>query len=242
MGFDARDILDQRIDAALASYAEPPRRWGLESRIVRRVRPAQSAARFAVPKWAWAMAGMSAVLALTMFAPRVMASVEPSAVGQWCERLQQTTLSVSLRESLYMWWFVEGGHLLALAIMLGPALMLDLRLLGWLWTRDAVSKVEARFLPITITGFALVIFTGVLLFISEPVRCYESVYFRVKIGLILLAGLNAMVFHATVDRRRAEWDTVLPPPPGARWAGLLGLILWTAVIFAGRYMAYSFSQ
>ena len=60
--------------------------------------------------------------------------------------------------------------------------------------------------------------------------------------LILAAGLNAFVFHVTIDRRRAEWDSVLPTPAGARMAGLFGIVLWTAVIFAGRYMAYSFSK
>jgi hypothetical protein len=114
-------------------------------------------------------------------------------------------------------------------------------LIGVLWTNDPVSKVEARFLPITVAGFLAVVTTGVLLFISEPVKCYESTYFRVKMGLILVAGLNALVFHTTIDRRHDDWDTALPTPTAARVAGVLGLLVWTAVIFAGRYMAYTFS-
>jgi hypothetical protein len=74
------------------------------------------------------------------------------------------------------------------------------------------------------------------------VKCYQSGYFRIKIGLIFLAALNALIFHSTIDRRRAEWDTTLPPPPQARVAGMLGLLLWTGVIFTGRYMAYKFSK
>jgi hypothetical protein len=175
-----------------------------------------------------------------MYSAAMNTSAGLSIVGEWCARLEASSLSVRIRESQYFWWYIEGGHLMALAVMLGPAMMLDLRLLGVLWTKDPVSKVEARFLPITLAGFLIVISTGLVLFISEPVKCYESPYFRVKMCLILAAGINALVFHSTIDRRRDEWDKVLPTPTGARIAGILGLLIWTAVIFAGRYMAYLF--
>jgi hypothetical protein len=177
----------------------------------------------------------------SIFSASVTAPSGVSIVREWCAWLEATPLSVSIRESELFWWFVEGGHLLALALMLGPATMLDLRLIGVLWTSDSVSKVESRFLPITIFGFCIVVTTGLLLFISEPLNCYQSPYFRTKMCLILLAGLNAAVFHTTIDRKRGEWDNVLPTPAAARIAGVLGLLLWTAVIFAGRYMAYTFS-
>ena len=81
--------------------------------------------------------------------------------------------------------------------------------------------------------------TGLLLLLSEPVKCYKSGYFRIKVLALILAGLNAMVFHSTIDRTTAEWDTASPPPFRARMAGAYLLPLWTAVIFAGRYTAYN---
>jgi hypothetical protein len=76
-----------------------------------------------------------------------------------------------------------------------------------------------------------------LLFWSNPLEYYGRVYFRIKVVLMLLAFLNAVIFHATIERKLAIWDSSLPPPPQARLAGVLGLVLWTAVVFAGRFMA-----
>lgn len=246
---EARDRLSRLLDRGLASYSNASPRRGLDTRVLRSVLgAAPSARRF--PQWIWAFPVLAAGFILgvvlappihSLFSATLDVPSGASMIGEWCTWLETTSLSVRIRESELFWWFVEGGHLLALAMMLGPAMMLDLRLIGVMWTGDPVSKVESRFLPITLTGFFIVVATGLLLFISEPVNCYESPYFRIKMCLILLAGLNAFVFHATIDRRRNEWDTVLPTPIGARVAGVLGLLLWTAVIFAGRYMAYTFS-
>lgn len=154
---------------------------------------------------------------------------------QW---IQHTPSSTAIRESVLVFPILEGMHLLGLALMMAPVLMFDLRLTGVLWQGDAASKVKRVFLPITFFGFAVMITTGLLLFWSEPLRCWESGYFRIKVVMLALAGLNALVFHSTLDRHIVDWDTVSPPPARARWAGVLSLTLWTGVIFAGRYTAY----
>jgi hypothetical protein len=154
------------------------------------------------------------------------------------EWMQNTPSSTAIRESVYVFPILEGTHLLGLALMMAPILMFDLRLIGVIWQGDAASKVKAQFLPMTFAGFALMVTTGSLLFWSEPVRCWESNYFRIKFILLFLAGLNALVFHSTLDRHIRDWDTAAPPPARARLAGVLSLTLWTAVIFAGRYTAY----
>ena len=157
----------------------------------------------------------------------------------FCQWLQETWVSVSIRESTLVFPILEGSHLLGLALMMAPVMMYDLRLAGLLWKTDPVSKVKWQFLPITFAGFFLMVSTGVLLFWSEPIKCYQSLYFRIKVVFLILAGLNAMVFHATIDRKTAEWDMTMPTPGRARLAGYLSLTFWTMVIFAGRYTAYN---
>ena len=152
--------------------------------------------------------------------------------------IQDTQSSTAIRESLLVFPILEGIHLLGLALMMAPVMMFDLRLVGVIWPGDAASKVKRQFLPITFFGFSVMIATGSLLFWSEPVRCWESGYFRVKVVLLALAGLNALVFHSTLDRHISDWDTAAPPPSRARLAGVMSLTLWTCVIFAGRYTAY----
>lgn len=157
----------------------------------------------------------------------------------FCQWLQDTSIGTQIRESILVFPILEGTHLLGLALMMGPVMMYDLRLTGLLWRAEPVSKVKWSFLPITFTGFFLMISTGVLLFWSEPIKCYNSTYFRIKVVLLILAGLNALVFHSTIDRKTAEWDMDSPPPTRARFAGFCSLFLWILVIFAGRYTAYN---
>jgi hypothetical protein len=157
------------------------------------------------------------------------------SILQW---MQDTQSSTAIRESQYVFPILEGIHLLGLAFMMGSVMMLDLRLVGVLWKNDTASKVKQQFLPITVVGFIVMIVTGLLLFWSEPLRCWDSQYFRIKLIALALAGGNALLFHSTVDRHIADWDTSSTPPARARWAGIVSLVLWTGVIFAGRYTAY----
>ena len=161
------------------------------------------------------------------------------SVLELCQWLQNTPISTALRESTTLWPVLEGSHLLGMSMMMAPVMMYDFRLIGIRWKTEPVSRVKWSFLPITFFGFALMVSTGVLLLWSEPVKCYNSVYFRIKVAALILAGLNALVFHSTIDRTTAQWDTASPPPFRARMAGVLSLTLWATVIFAGRYTAYN---
>jgi len=156
-----------------------------------------------------------------------------------CAWLQDMPLATSLRESQFMFPLVEGTHLLGLALMMAPVAMLDLRLAGVLWKDEQATKIRNQFLPVTFTGFGVMIVTGLLLFWSEAVKCWSSKYFKLKLIVLVLAGLNALLFHSTVDRRMSLWDNDSTPPFRARFAGFMSLLLWTAVIFTGRYTAYN---
>jgi len=157
----------------------------------------------------------------------------------FCQWLQDTSIGTQIRESTLVFPVLEGSHLLGLALMMAPTMMYDLRLVGALWTNDPVSKVKWQFLPITFAGFFFMVSTGVLLFWSEPIKCYNSLYFRIKVVFLIIAGLNALVFHSTIDRTASQWETKVPTPTRARIAGFCSLITWTMVIFAGRYTAYN---
>ncbi len=156
-----------------------------------------------------------------------------------CQWLQDMGPATALRESLLMFPIVEGTHLLGLALMMAPIAMFDLRLLGVAWKDEPVSKIRDQFLPITVWGFALMMTTGVILFWSEAVKCWNSTYFRIKLVALLLAGLNALLFHSTIDRKITEWENSPLMPSRAKLAGVLSILTWTAVIAAGRYTAYN---
>jgi hypothetical protein len=147
--------------------------------------------------------------------------------------------SIALRESLWIYPIIETGHVLGLCLFVGTAWLWDLRLLGWTMKRVPVSQVSAQLLPWTVIGFIGMLTTGLLLVFSDPMRFYFNIFFRVKVLMLIMAGINAWVFHATVGKHKEEWDLVPVTPLRARVAGSISLTLWTLIIVTGRLIAYN---
>ena len=154
------------------------------------------------------------------------------------EWLATTPGSIALHESHYVYLVVSTVHVVTLSVFVGTAAMLDLRLLGATLRRVPVSEVAARLWPWTAAGFLLMIVSGALLFYANPAPRYQNIFFRAKMVMLVLAGVNAWVFHKTVYRRAAEWELDPVPPRRARMAGGLALVLWAAMIVSGRMIAY----
>lgn len=161
-------------------------------------------------------------------------------LSRFCEWLYLTDGSVGIRESIYLFPIIEGLHLLGIAMSVGVLCWFDFRLLGLALRDEPVSKVWAQVMPWALGGFVLMLVTGLLLFWAEALTAYHSFHFWLKLSLILLAGVNALVFESTVRRNITAWDRDAVPPLNARLAGALSLILWTAIIVTGRTMAYTF--
>jgi hypothetical protein len=166
-------------------------------------------------------------------------SVHMNAVFELCHWLNETNVSVAIRESTVVFPLIEGTHLLAIGVSAGTIALTDLRLLGWVMKKDPASKVLRSLLPFTIGGFIVVFITGGLLFWAEPAKSYGNVWFRFKLIFLLLAGLNALVFHLGIYQRMDRWDSEMLPPSKARMAGAFSLVLWATVIWLGRQFAYS---
>jgi len=158
-------------------------------------------------------------------------------VSELLQALERTRVGELVRESAFP--YVEGTHVLGLALSVGTVVWFDLRLLGAALRTRPVSEVFENLKGWMFAGFGLMFLTGVLLFTSHATKAYANPYFRTKIALLLLAGVNSGVFHLTVDRRRAEWNDAPTPPLAARAAGLTSLLLWFSIIAVGRLVAYS---
>ncbi len=157
---------------------------------------------------------------------------------RFCEWLASTPGSIALHESRYVFLAILTVHVLTLALFVGTALMIDLRLLGVTMKRVPVSEVVGRLMPWSAAGLLVMVASGALLFYSAPLVRYHNLFFRFKMVALVLAVLNAWVFHKTVYRRVADWDLDAVPPRTARLVGGLSLVLWAAIITAGRMMAY----
>ena len=156
---------------------------------------------------------------------------------KFCRWLENTPGSIALHEGPYP--LIESVHVLTLCIFVGLAVMLDLRLLGVMMRRVPVSEVARRLLPWTVAGFVVMVSSGALLFYAIPVRSYQSIFFRIKMVMLILAGLNVWVFHSGIYRRLADWDLDPVAPRPARVAATLSLILWACIVLSGRMIAYN---
>ena len=153
--------------------------------------------------------------------------------------LARTEWSIALHESQYVWPFTESLHVLTLTLFAGSAIMLDLRLLGRAFTNVPVTAFTARLLPWTHRGFVVMVSTGVLLFYAQPLTYYHSLFFRLKLICLVIAGVNIFVFHSRTERGMSGWDLGLRPPRAARVAATVSLVAWASVIVSGRLIAYN---
>jgi hypothetical protein len=155
--------------------------------------------------------------------------------------LEASSLGRAMREWLWLYPSVEIVHITGIAILFGSIAMLDLRLLG-VSRSLPVRSLARHVLPWTAASFLLIVPSGLLMFIAHASDFIQSDVFLLKMGLILAAGLNAALFHTITYRTADVWDSEemrrLPPPPSARLAGALSLLLWVAVIACGRLLAY----
>jgi hypothetical protein len=155
------------------------------------------------------------------------------------QQLGESEWSVAIHESEYGYPILESFHVWGMCFFFGMTSLFDLRLLGWTMRGVPVSEVIRRLLPWTVAGFIFMVITGTLLFYAIPVRSYQNLFFRTKMLLMAVAGINVLLFHSRVFPGVAKWDTDAIPPKVARIAGGLSLALWMGIIFNGRLIAYN---
>jgi hypothetical protein len=155
------------------------------------------------------------------------------------QQLGETSWSVGLHESEIAYSIIESFHVWSLCLFFGMTVMFDLRLLGFTMRKVPVSEVIRRLQPWTIVGFVLMVISGTLLFIAIPVRSYQNIFFRTKMILLVLAGLNVLIFHSRIFPRLTKWDINAVPPRAARIAGAVSLVLWVGIVISGRMIAYN---
>jgi hypothetical protein len=155
-----------------------------------------------------------------------------------CQWLEQTSMGTAVRESLWLFPVIETVHIFGIISLVGSTSILDLRLMGLTFREEPVSKLAKRFLPWAWSGFVVQTTTGFLLFSSEATKMYDNTGFQVKMLLIVVAGLNAYVFHSLAYQSVGKWDKDPVAPMSARVAGLVSILLWFGIVAAGRWIAY----
>jgi len=159
-------------------------------------------------------------------------------MNQLITLIEESAIATSVREGDLLFPLIETLHILAVSLVFGSIMVVDLRLLGAASRARPVSRLTASILPVTWVAFVVAIGAGGLMFISKAHKYLENGYFDAKLVLIAAAGLNMMVFHLLTARDIATWDTGAPPL-GARIAGGLSMALWISVITCGRLIGFT---
>ena len=158
------------------------------------------------------------------------------------DRLQQTGVAVGIRDSLFVFPLLEAAHVVGLALVFGTVAVVDLRLLGLASINRSFQRLAADTLKWTWAAFVLTAVTGGLMFSTNAVAYYHNPYFRLKVALLALAAVNVLAFELTTGRTVAAWDQARVPPRRARIAGTLSLVIWIAVIVAGRMIGFTVTR
>lgn len=150
--------------------------------------------------------------------------------------LESSTFSAWARGSNLAYPVANLLHLLGLVMLIGGIGVLDLRLAG-AFRRLPVEALWRCLLPLGLTGLALMIPAGFVMFAADAGSLVVSSVFRWKIALIVLALANAGAYHLLWRRRLARWDA--DPPLGGRAMAAGSLALWLVVAGLGRWIAYA---
>jgi len=151
---------------------------------------------------------------------------------QW---MSQTPVCQALAQSPWAFAVIESVHLLGLAAIGGAVLVLDLRLLGLGLRDQPIDRIARDAHPWLVRSLIVMLATGVLLFSTEPVKCYQSTAFRVKMSSLLLA----MIFAFTVRQRVAMAGDGRVKPVWLKVVAIVSLTLWFGVGASGRWIGFS---
>jgi hypothetical protein len=160
--------------------------------------------------------------------------VSDLALWTWLENLP---IAVYIGQT---WWFplLESIHVLASTFLFGSIAMVDLRLLGVTARHHPVSTITAEVVPWTMGAFAVSAVAGLGMFVSQASHYADNRAFQLKLVLLLLAGINMAIFHFRTVRSMPRWDAAATPSAAARFAGIGSLLLWTAIMLAGRWIGH----
>jgi hypothetical protein len=154
-------------------------------------------------------------------------SVESSGIAAW------------LRGSLYAFPLIESLHVIGLTMVFGTAAIIDLRLLGLASARRPFAALASETIRWTWAAFALTATTGALMFSTNAMAYYQNLQFRFKMSLLVLAGINVLIFTLTAGRSVDRWNADKAAPLAGKLAAVFSLLIWIGVIFLGRWVGFT---
>jgi hypothetical protein len=161
------------------------------------------------------------------------------SIMTFLKSLQDLPFAVFIHKTPWALTAVMVVHVFAVSMLIGTIAIVDLRLLG-LWAgRRPFAELSRRVLPFTWVAFMIALIAGLTLFTTRATEYVVNAIFWIKMALIVLAGINMMIFEFITVRGVAHWNLSPRPPTPARLAGGISILCWIAVIACGRLIGFT---
>jgi hypothetical protein len=160
------------------------------------------------------------------------------SVQAFSDWLAATPASTTIQDVSWIIPTIQTIHILSIAIVMSSALLVDLRVLGVISHGQPLDVVARRFLPWIWITLVVLLLSGSTLIVGEPGRSLQNPAFIAKMSMLICVILLTLSFQSGLKRDAQYWER----SPGRRAAAKLiagvSLILWTGIVFAGRWIAY----
>lgn len=153
--------------------------------------------------------------------------------------LESGSISAAVRESAWLFPAVESVHVIAITLVVGSILIVDLRVLGWASRQERVTDITSSILPWTWGVFCVAAISGFTLFAAKAHTYFGNFNFQAKMVLMAVAFINMLVFHLIPFRSVRSWDIGRPAPFLAKLACGVSLTLWVLIVAMGRWIGFS---
>jgi uncharacterized membrane protein len=161
------------------------------------------------------------------------------AITTFLETLQSWSWAVFIHKTPWAFTTVEVVHVFAVSLVLGTIAIVDLRLLGFASTKRPFAELSRQVLPFTWAAFVLAVIAGSLLFTTRATEYFVNPMFWIKMALIVVAGINMMIFEFITVRDVQKWNLDPTPPAVARRAGGISIACWVLVAVFGRLIGFT---
>ena len=160
------------------------------------------------------------------------------ALDNFCSWLERTSISQTIQTVDWIVPAVQTVHILAVAAVVSSVLMVDLRLIGISGRDQLLARVSERFRPVIWWTLPILLATGIIMIIGEPVRSLTNPVFQLKMALLVAAIIATLSYQVPLGRDPSFWHHSSTRRGTARIIAVLSLLLWTGIVFAGRWIAY----
>jgi uncharacterized membrane protein SirB2 len=155
--------------------------------------------------------------------------------AQW---LGQTRISLAIQTNLWVIPTVQSIHIAAIGVVMSSVFMLDLRIFGWAGMDETPSQTAHRFAPWLWGALGVLLVTGVLMIVGEPVRELLSLSFWLKMSLIIVGAALAAGFQMTLGRHGRDWEESFVNRRTTKCLAMVTFVVWCGIVILGRLIAY----